>query len=75
MSKSDKEIARRTKAALAAIKESLSEDDSVVSMFASHHLDELDADYWKKHTGTANPTPKQIVDLLQLRSHWGSEDE
>lgn len=44
-------------------------------MFTSHHLDELDAAYWKKHAGTAKPTPKQIVDLLELRSHWGSEDE
>jgi hypothetical protein len=75
MSKNDKEIARRTAAALAAIKRSLGEEDSAVSMFASHHVEELDAAYWKQHAGTAKPTPKQVVDLLELRSHWGDEDE
>ena len=75
MSKSDKEIARRTAAALAAIKQSLGAEDSAVSMFASHHVEELDAAYWNKHAGTAKPTPKQVVDLLELRSHWGDDDE
>ncbi len=75
MSESDKEIARRAAAALAAIKQSLTEEDSAVSMFASHHVEELDAAYWKKHAGTANPTPKQVVDLLELRSQWGGDDD
>ncbi len=75
MSKSDKEIARRTAAALVAIKQSLDEEDSAVAMFASHHVEELDAAYWKKHAGTEKPTPKQVVDLLELHSHWGDEDE
>jgi hypothetical protein len=75
MSKSDKEIARRTAAALAAIKQSLGAEDSPVSMFASHHVEELDAAYWKKHASTAKPTPKQVVDLLELRSHWGGDGD
>ena len=62
MSESDKEIARRTAAALAAIKQSLGEEDSAVSMFASQDLEELDAAYWNKHAGTAKPTPKQVVE-------------
>jgi hypothetical protein len=75
MRKRGKEIARRTASALAVIKQSLSEEDSAVSLFASHHIEELDAAYWKKHARTAKPTPKQVVDLLELRSHWGDEDE
>jgi hypothetical protein len=75
MSKSNKEIARRTAAAMAAIKQSLDEEDSAVSLFASHHVEELDAQYWKKNAGTAKPSAKQVVDLLELRSHWGDEDE
>jgi len=75
MSKSDKEIARRTAAALAAIKQSLSKENSAVSMFASHHVEELDAAYWKNHAGTAKPTPTQVVGLLELRSHWGGDDD
>jgi len=75
MSKSDKEIARRTTAAIAAIRKSLGEEDSAVSMFASHHVEELDAAYWKKHAKAAKPSVKQVVDLLELRSHWGDDDE
>jgi hypothetical protein len=73
--KIDKEIARRTAAALAAIKESLSDEDSAASTFASHHVEELDAAYWKKHVGTEMPIPIQVVDLLELRSHWGGDDD
>ena len=75
MSKSNKEIARRTTAALAAIKQSLDEEDSAAALFASHHVEELDAAYWKKYAGTTKPSAKQVVDLLELRSHWGDEDE
>jgi len=75
MSKSNEEIARRTAAAMAAIKQSLDEEDSAVSLFASHHVEQLDAQYWKKNAGTAKPSAKQVVDLLELRSHWGDEDE
>ncbi len=75
MSKSGEEIARRTAAALAAIKRSLDEEDSAVSTFASHHVEELDPAYWKERAGTAKPTPKQVVDLLELRSHWGGDGD
>jgi hypothetical protein len=75
MGKDDKEIARRTAAALAAIKQSLDEEDSAVSLFASHHIEELDAAYWKKHTGTTTPSAKQVVDLLELRSQWGGDGD
>lgn len=75
MSKSNKEIARRTTAALAAIKQLLDDGDSAVSLFASHHVEELDAAYWKKHAGTTKPSAKQVIDLLELHSHWGDEDE
>ena len=75
MSESDKETARRTAAALASIRHSLSEEDSAASLFASHHVEELDATYWKKHAGTERPSPKQVVDLLELQSHWGGDGD
>jgi hypothetical protein len=37
----------------------------------SHHLEELDATYWEKNAGTSHPTPANVLDLLELRSHWG----
>ena len=33
----------------------------------SHHLDELDSDYWIKHLGNANPEPKEILNHLQFK--------
>ena len=72
-----KEIARRTTAALAAIKQSLEDGDkdSAVALFASHHVEELKPAYWKKHAGKPRPSAKQVVALLELRSHWGDDDE
>ena len=77
MKPSTKEIQRRTTAALLAIKQAMNESDgdSSVKSFVSHHLQELDAAYWKKHAGRPRPSPKKVLDLLKLRSHWGDEDE
>lgn len=74
---SAKEIQRRTAAALLSIKRTLSEsdNDSSVKLFVSHHLQELDAAYWKKHAGTPRPSPHKVLELLELRSHWGEDDE
>src|SRR5215831_8173428 len=77
MKPSTKEIQRRTTAALLAIKQAMNEsdDDCSVKLFVSHHLQELDAAYWKKHTGKPRPSPKKVLDLLELRSHWGEDDD
>lgn len=76
MSEDTKHIAERTASAMAAIRQSLDDgdEDSTVALFVSHHLEELDASYWKQHTGSPRPSPKQVVNLLELRSHWGAED-
>lgn len=75
MSNDEEEIARRTGAAFTAIEQAMNEEDSAVSMFASHHIDELDEAYWEPHAGTAKPSPKQVGDLLELRSHWGGDGD
>ncbi len=69
------EIERRVNAALAAIKQSLANADSAVELFASHHIEELDEAYWQEHTGTSKPSVNQVVEILELRSHWGDEDD
>ena len=68
-----KEVERRVAAALTAIKREMDEveGESSVALFVSHHLEELDSAYWKKHAGTPQPSPKKVLDLLSLRSHWG----
>jgi len=74
---SNDEVVRREAKARAAIKLSFetAEDESSVALFTSHHLDELDDMYWQKHFGTSNPEAVRILDILELRSHWGSDDD
>ena len=76
MKQGTKGVERRTVTALTAIKKTLEEGegDSSVALFVSHHLAELKAAYWKMHAGTPRPSPKKVLDLLELRSHWGGED-
>src|ERR1700733_2274002 len=75
MKDNTKEIERRKALALAAIKRILgkSEGKFSVTLFVSHHLDELDAAYWKKHAGAPKPSPKRVLDLLELHSHRGAD--
>lgn len=71
------EVERRKQAALAAVKRSYGtkEAEHSTTLFVSHHLEELDSSYWQQHLGTESPTTPQILDLLELRSHWGDSEE
>src|SRR4028118_1923942 len=71
------EIQRREAAARAAIKNAISTaaEESDVALFISHHLEEIEPDYWKQHFPTDTPDPHLIVDSLVLQSHWGGDDE
>ena len=77
MSASHDEVSKREKTAIDAIRRTFGTDagEFGATLFASHHLDELDADYWQTHLGTGKPEPAQILDILTLKSHWGGEDE
>ena len=70
------EIQRREKSALEAIKKSFGTEEGEfgATMFAFHHIDELESAYWLKHLGTEKPEPAKVLDILQFKSHWG-EDE
>ena len=71
------ETATRKATALAAIKRAFGTDDDEhgATLFVSHHLDEIDQSYWQKRLGTPRPEPSHVLDILQLRSHWGDEDD
>jgi hypothetical protein len=77
MPASQEEIKRRELASRAAIKRSFETEDEEegAGLFVSHHLAELDAAYWRRHTSKERPEAKAVLDLLQLRSHWGGDDE
>jgi len=50
-------------------------DEYGVTLFVSHHLNEIEASYWLGHAGTLEPEPHQILDLLQLKPLEEEEDE
>ena len=68
------EVVRREKLAIAAIKRAFGAEDGDVNLFVSHHLDELDGEYWLKHLGTESPDATQVLDIIRLRSHWGGDE-
>lgn len=75
MAADPREIERRERAALAAIRQAFGiDDESGATLFVSHHLEEIDASYWEKHLGAPKPEPIRVLDLLELRSHWGDDD-
>ena len=77
MPASPDEIKRREAAARAAIKKAYgtADDEYAATAFVSHHLEELDSAYWKKHFATEKPDAHRILESLVLRSHWGGDDE
>ena len=44
------------------------------TMFATHHIEELEPAYWLKHLGTETPEPRKVLDALQFKSHWGDDE-
>ena len=51
------------------------DDEFGATLFVSHHLEELDPSYWKKHLSTETPDQRRVLDLLVLKSHWSGDDE
>lgn len=52
-------------------------DDNAVRLYAEHHLEELEPEYWLKNLGTATPQPLQVLNVLELSSHidWVLEED
>ena len=77
MSSNLDEIKRRELVARRAIKHAFDtdEDETCARLFVSHHLAEIDSGYWERHLASEMPAPSAVLDLLQLRSHWGGDDE
>ena len=73
----EQEVLRRTTAAREAISTACLDelDGSGVGLFISHHLEELDLEYWREHLDGAMPTPKNVLELLVLDSHWSEDDD
>ncbi|MCH9809478.1 MAG: DUF2004 domain-containing protein [Alphaproteobacteria bacterium] len=73
----DDELKRREKAALDAIKHAFgaTDDEYGVTLFVSHHLDEIEESYWVTHLKTAIPEPRHVLDILELKSCWSNEHE
>jgi len=69
-------VAERTSLALAAVRRAFAAqaDGDSVALFVAHHLEELPADYWREHAGADAPASSAVLELLQLREHWGNNE-
>lgn len=42
------------------------------TLFVSHHLEEIEPDYWLRTVGVQQPKPDQVLDALVLVDSWTS---
>lgn len=77
MSRNELEAVRREKIAISMIKSDFAKNDqsSCVNQFISHHIEVLDKSYWQEHLGTQKPDPYDVLSILELQSHWGSDSD
>ena len=77
MAENSDEIKRREKAALEAIRQAYGTevDEHGATLFVSHHLTEINSNYWETHLGTQTPEPIRVLDIIELRSHWGDDED
>lgn len=68
-------IKLREKKALETIKSvyGTEDDEYGATLFVSHHLEEIEPSYWLRLTGESKPSPKKVLDLLVLKSHWDED--
>jgi len=71
------EIKKREQIARQAIYKAFGteEDEFGGTLFVTHHLEEIEKEYWVKHIGTEIIEPEKILGLLVLKSHWGGEKD
>ncbi|KJZ19805.1 DUF2004 domain-containing protein [Loktanella sp. S4079] len=50
------------------------EGEDNVSLFVTHHLDELSSEEWREVCGAGTPSAQQILSSLALVSKWSSQD-
>jgi len=76
MGASQEEINRREKPAIAAIRSVFGTeyDEYGGTLFVTHHLEEIEKDYWQDHLDTTQPEPMQVLDILVLKSHWDGDE-
>ncbi|MES9988844.1 MAG: DUF2004 domain-containing protein [Candidatus Thiodiazotropha endolucinida] len=77
MKTKQEELEKRKITALSAIKSvyGTDADEYGATLFVSHHLEEIEQAFWKKHLGTTQPEPRSVLDMLILKSHWSDEDD
>ena len=70
------ETKRRQEVALSAIRGAFGTeaDEYGATLFISHHLKEVGANYWQAHLGTDKPAPAQVLGILKFHRCWGGDD-
>ncbi|HEY6094607.1 MAG TPA: DUF2004 domain-containing protein [Gallionellaceae bacterium] len=69
--------AKRQMQALAAIKQAYGKSghEYDVTLFVTHHLEELDTKYWIRVAGKPHPSPRQVLGVLVLMNKWKSDGQ
>jgi len=69
------EVKKREQVAIKSIKAAYGseEDEYGATLFVSHHLEEIESEYWLRHLGKSKPEPKDVLGILQLESHWDDD--
>lgn len=77
MAKRKAELTRRTKVAHQAIMRSLDTEEGEygATLFAAHHLEELDPSYWQAHLKCDKPEAAAVLGLLCLQPSDDDDDD
>jgi hypothetical protein len=63
---------QRKKIAMSTIIKSCNKDD--IALFISHHIEELNEEYWEKHCGIPKPKAENVVEIIEFKTNWGEEN-
>ncbi|OTG64796.1 DUF2004 domain-containing protein [Acinetobacter silvestris] len=58
-------LERKARAAMLSTYQNDTEENAV-RLYATHHLEEIESDYWVKNLGTTTPQPLQVLNMLEL---------
>lgn len=51
------------------------EGENGPTLYVSHHLEEIEAEYWIKEFSVEKPDPRQILDALVFDHSWSYNDD
>lgn len=77
MSSDPADDSSRIQMALAAIRRAFgtADDEYGVTLFVSHHLEEVEGSYWEQHLQTPSPGAQEVLGLLEPSPSWSKGED